>query len=267
MKKIAVIGCGNMAGAVVRSMYKGQKIKNKYLTYTPSRTRAIELAKEVEGEAIVELKEAVDADYFLIGCKPQQFEELSKMFKDIDLSNKVVISIMAGIDQERISNLLGTSKVIRLMPSLPMEHGEGICLLSTTEQVEESDIEFLKEHLNDSSMILNMKTEELFDQVTVVSASGPAFIYYFMNALEDSLKEWGLGAIESRAITSQLFRGSAKSALINCETELDELIAKVTSKKGVTIEAIDSFRQNGIDAFVKMGVDKAIDRSSQLRKG
>ncbi|POB13392.1 pyrroline-5-carboxylate reductase [Halobacteriovorax sp. DA5] len=266
MKKIAVIGCGNMASAVVRAMYRGQKVKNEFLTYTPSHTRAVELAKEVEGKAIVDLEEACDADYFLIGCKPQQFEELAKSLKSMDLSKKVIISIMAGIDQEKICRLLNTTKVIRLMPSLPMEYSEGICLLSSSKNVEVDELDFIKMLLSDSSLILKMSTEELFDQVTIVSASGPAFVYYFMNTLEDSLKDWGLGSVESRAIVSQLFRGSAKSALINCESELDDLIGKVTSKRGVTIEAIESFKDNGVDAFVRMGIDKAILRSAQLRE-
>lgn len=266
MKKIAVIGCGNMAGAVVRAMSKNNKQELEFLTFTPSKTRAIELAKEVDGTVMESLDEVEKADYLIVGCKPQQFGELAKMLEGVDLKEKVVISIMAGISQLKISELLNTPHVLRLMPSLPMEHGEGICLLHYGPALAEEEKDFIKKALSSSSMVFELENEDAFDQVTVVSASGPAYIYYFMQAMEKTLGEWGVKEEDRRSLVAQLFRGSAKSALEKSELGLEEMISQVTSKKGVTIEAIDSFRKSELSAGIQTGLMQAARRSFEIKE-
>ncbi|AYF43981.1 MULTISPECIES: pyrroline-5-carboxylate reductase family protein [unclassified Halobacteriovorax] len=266
MKKIAVIGCGNMAGAVVRAMNDSNKEGIEFLTFTPSKTRAIELAKEVGGSVLENLEDVAKADYIMIGCKPQQFSELAKMLEGVDLSEKVIISIMAGIGQLKVSELLSAPKVIRLMPSLPMEHGEGICLLHYSPAVEDSEKDFLSTILKKNSMLFELENEDAFDQVTVVSASGPAYIYYFMAAMEKTLGEWGVKKEDQRALVAQLFRGSAKSALQKSDMDLEDMIGQVTSKKGVTIEAIDRFRRDELSSGIQAGLEQAANRSFEIKK-
>ncbi len=268
VKKVAVIGCGNMASAVVRSLDKSDIADEQFefYTYTPSKTKAVKLAQEVNGSVLESLKDIEKCDYIMIACKPQQFNDLANNLEGIDLSSKVIISIMAGISLAQISSTLSTSKIIRLMPSIPMESGEGICLLKFSSKVSREDSEFLKNALKDSSSVFIIEDEKLFDRVTVISASGPAYIYYFMSAMEKSLVSWGMKEEDCRPLVAQLFRGSAKNALDKSSFDLELLIDKVTSKKGVTIEAIDSFREDEVEKSIQLGLFKAVQRSEQIRE-
>lgn len=264
--KIGVIGCGNMASAVVHGIHKHNK-EVKFITYTPSFTRAKQLADEVNGTPIKELSDIIEADTIIIGCKPQQFSELASHLKDIDLTKKHILSIMAAVTVEQISEKLNTPYVTRLMPSLPMRYDEGISLLYYSQSVLDGQKEKIETIISGCSSVYTQKTQKQFDEVTTISASGPAYVYYFTKTFADILEnELEVSAKDAKSMAIALFKGSSIS-MDKSDESLQEQIDRVTSKKGVTIEGVNSFKNSDTYEIFKKGVFAAIKRSEEITKG
>lgn len=260
--KVAVLGCGNMASAVVFGIYNHNK-NIEFLTYTPSKTKAIELAKKVDGKTIDKIDEAKEADIFLIGCKPQQFNELAQDLLKLDIENKVLISMMAAISLQSIDKKIPNNKIVRLMPSLPMNYNEGISLLYFNPDFDKKPE--IKSLFEGSSKVYEVKSEKQFNELTVATASGPAFVYYFCEIFQRIIEGFGIEEAIAKEMAVQLFKGSSISMDEN-ESSLIDQISKVTSKGGVTIEGINSFNKNNLVTIINQGVNDAIKRSFEMEK-
>ncbi len=261
---IAVLGCGNMASAVVEGIYRHNNTIS-FITYTPSRKRAIELAEKVNGHIIDDLKDIQNADMILVGCKPYQFDELCNELAGIDLKDKTILSIMAGVPASYINEKLNAKKIIRLMPSLPMQYDEGISLIFANEAVSSSEKESLELLLKKSSQVYILNTEEAFDKLTVVASSGPGYVFYLLDAFKIMLENWGFTPSLSKSLTIQLFKGASKQALVS-NSDFEGLLNKVTSNKGVTVEAINSFKENNLDLNIRDGLMAALMRLDDIKE-
>lgn len=262
---IAILGCGNMATAIVEGYYKKHQ-KGDFLTYTPNETDAVTLAKKIKGRAITDLSELEKADQVMIACKPQHFSDLCKTIDQakVDLSSKHIISIMAAVPLETIVEKLNSKKVTRVMPNTPCFVGEGMCLLLHSEGVSDQNKNFVETFFQACGKTTNISSEELFDQVTTVSGSGPAYVFQFAAAMSKQLQEWGMSLTDSQMIVTQLFKGSSHLMEAEAETPLQTLIDRVTSKKGVTIEAVEKFQEKDLEGITKEALLKAASRSTEL---
>lgn len=266
LKMIGVIGCGNMASAIVRGIYSKYPA-NKFITYTPSFTRANALAKEVDGIAVKELKELHEVKTLIIGCKPQQFAALANdLIKELDLENIHIISIMAAINVETISKKLNTKSITRIMPNTPVQFGEGINLFYHSDFVPEANKKNIEELFSSISKVYRMPDELTFDKVTTISGSGPAYIFYLTQLLAENLEAWGIDSSSSSEMAIQLLKGSVLLMENRGQDSLSELVDKVTSKKGVTIEAMDSFKESHLDDIMKKALKAAFKRSEEMTK-
>ena len=262
---IGVIGCGNMAQAIVKGYYN--KNKNiKFLTYTPSYTRAEILANEVHGSAVKSLDDLNKAKVIVIACKPQQLGDLVESIKDsqLDLQNKHIISILAATPIEILQEKLQAKKISRVMPNTPSMIGLGMSLVLHSSEVKETEKNLVKDFFEACGEVAQMNSEEMFDKVTTVSGSGPAYVFLFAKTMAEKLESWGVGKEEAKKIAIQLFVGSSKLMSDQSELELDELISNVTSKGGVTIEAVNSFKNDGILNMTSKALDAAYKRSIEI---
>ena len=262
---IGVIGCGNMSSAIVRGMHKVYP-NEKFVTYTPSFVRAEKLAQEVEGVAVKTLAELKGVETLIIGCKPQQFEELAQNLKDIKLENPHVISIMAAVSIETIRKKLGYQSVTRFMPNTPSLFNEGMGLLIHADEVSEAQRSHILKLLSSVSKLQMLESEELFDRVTTVTGSGPAYIFYFAKNLCDELEKWGIDSVDAKKMVIQLFKGSTAMMENSKELTLSELVDQVTSKGGVTIEAIHKFKELNMDQMIAAALKAAYHRSIEITK-
>lgn len=263
---IGVIGCGNMASAIVKGIHK-TFLDEQFLTYTPSFTRAQKLAEDVNGKAVKELKDLKDAKTIIIACKPQQFDSLVSDLKGhFDLNEKHFISIMAAVSLNTIKRKLGVSKVTRVMPNTPSLYAEGVSLILHSPEVTTEEQEKSLKYFSACSKVHAISDEKLFDQVTTVSGSGPAYVFYFAKTLADQLAGWGLDAQEAKEIVIQLFKGSARLMEENSKESLNQLIDQVTSKGGVTIEAVKVYQAKNLDEITKSATEAAFKRSLEITK-
>jgi pyrroline-5-carboxylate reductase len=264
---IGIIGCGNMAQAIVVG-YANQKSEVDFLTYTPSYFRAEELAKLVNGKATKDLSDFEAAKTIVIACKPQQLNALVENIikAKLDLRDKHIISILAATSIEVLKEKLKVYRVSRVMPNIPCLVRKGMSLIIHSLEVPVVDAKFVADFFTACGEVAIMSSEKLFDQVTTVSGSGPAYVFLFAQTMTEKLISWGINEDEARKITVQLFCGSSQLMLNQNEKSISELISSVTSKGGVTIEAIKSFERNNLSNLTSSALDAAFLRSEEIKK-
>lgn len=263
---IGVIGCGNMASALVKGIHQRFQ-SERFFTYTPTFTRAEKLALAVNGQAVKNLKELAECPILIIACKPQQFDDLAQSLKEsFSLSNTYIISVMAAISMDTISRKLGTDKVTRIMPNTPSLVGEGVSLMIHSNAVNTELKKMCFDYFSACSEVLLLTDEEKFDQVTTVTGSGPAYIFQFAKTMTDQLEAWGIDPEDSRRMVSKLFKGSSVLMDQNKEKPLSLMIDEVTSKGGVTIEAVRVYDSSGVTEITQRALNAALERSKVLTK-
>jgi len=258
---IAVLGCGNMASAVVLNMHK--KFKNlNFFTYTPSFTKAHDLAIATNSKALKNLNEFKHIDYWILGCKPQQVKELAKALNG-KLKNQKIVSMLAATKIEKLESLFDTKDIIRIMPNTPVKLGLGITLFYSNEYISNDFKNTVLEHNQSGSNTYIMTSENELDQLTVFTGSGPAYVFYLAQTLEKKLLDMGIDSKLSRDMINNLFVGS--SELLRSESlDIPKLVDQVTSKGGVTIEAVKVYKDSNLADITSNAIDAAIKRTNQI---
>ena len=265
--KIGVLGCGNMASAVVEGLHASGVGELNFVTYTPGRTRAVALAAKVNGRAVGALEELGRTDMAIIGCKPHQFRTLADELVGQKMPLEDVVSLMAAVPIKDIQGALNVRKVTRLMPSMPMRYGEGISLLCHDPSVEQSTRKFLAKALKYCSKVFPLGSEDLLDKLTLVASCGPAYVYYLTEAFEDVLNRWQGDRELSRELAVRLFKGASVAMEGAGGDSLEELIRGVASEKGVTGKAIESFQRDNLKKILYRGLERAWERLLEMKKG
>lgn len=259
--KLGIIGCGNMANAII----SGAKdiLKNENIVVFDS---DIEKAKSFSQRfgAVVGFDNnfvAINSEYVLIAVKPQSFSEIATELSGANY----LISIMAGIKTDTILSKVPTLRgMVRIMPNAPAMVNKGMSALSFVNS-SEIDKEFVISIFNSIGKTVIIEEEKL-DAVTAISGSGPAYVYYFIKSMIDAGQSIGLTEDESKVLTFQTFLGATEFAE-KSSLSLSELIDMVCSKGGTTIEAINSFKNEETDKIIDRAVKKCFVRSKELSGG
>ncbi|MCT4641654.1 MAG: NAD(P)-binding domain-containing protein [Bacteriovoracaceae bacterium] len=257
MKKIAFLGCGNMASAVAYAASLDKEYK--LYMYTPSNTKAIKLADKLNGTHVKNIDELENMDIYVLGFKPQTIVDASKQFKHLT-KNKMIVSMLAAINTKKISELFDSQDVLRIMPNTPMFKNKGVVLY--TQNKDSGDHDKFMSAIENSALIYKCDTDEKLDKLTTIFGCGPAYIYYLQQVLENTLLKLDPQFENSGKFITRLFEGS--TMMTQDENDLQSLIDKVTSKGGVTIEAINRLKGSAIQEGFYQAIDKALVRTSQI---
>lgn len=262
--KIAFIGGGNMASALIGGLIgKG---------FHPANIRVVEITAEARERlqtrfdiaAYGEMAPAVKgADVVVLAVKPQQLHPVVKELAPL-LSHQLVVSIAAGIRASDISRWLNNyGRVVRAMPNTPSMVGAGISGLYAMPGLGEEERKKAQTILAAVGMTLWLHDESQMDAVTAVSGSGPAYVFYYLQALQEAAQELGFSSEEGRLLALETFVGACKLAADSGE-DFALLRAKVTSKGGTTERAILTKEAAGVRAAIIAGVKAACARSAEL---
>lgn len=211
---------------------------------------------------------AKDADVIVLAVKPQMAEEALKPISDSinNFSNKMIISVMAGIPISRIHQLLPNSqKVVRVMPNTPCLIGYGMSG-AYSEGLNDQEIEYTSNLLSSCGKVLWLKNEEQINSITSLSGSAPAYFFLFLECMNNKAKEYGFTEEQSRAILEQVALGSAMMVIKNQDKTLSSLREAVTSKGGTTAKALDVFNNNNLNKIVSDALDACKDRAIEMSK-
>lgn len=199
----------------------------------------------------------------VLAVKPQQLPEVARQLAP-RLKNHLVISIAAGVRVADLSRWLGGhDRIVRTMPNTPAMVGAGITGLFAPRTVNEEDRSGAEAVLRAVGSVVWLDRESDLDWVTAVSGSGPAYVFYFIEALEAAAKSAGLPAETARHLALHTVFGAAKLALEAGE-DPSVLRARVTSKGGTTERGIASLESDGLTAIIARAVSAAAARSIEL---
>lgn len=261
---IAFIGAGNMASALA-----GGLIANGH---PAASLAAVDIAAESRARihAAFGIKVAADcADVIgavqtiVLAVKPQQMAEVAAQVGPL-LAGQLVVSIAAGIRTVDLARWLGGyDKIVRVMPNTPALVSAGISGLYAASAVSESERARAQAILGAVGDTLWVEREEMIDAVTAVSGSGPAYVFYFIEAVRKAAQEMGFSPRAAQQLVMRTFAGAVKLAEASTE-DVAVLRERVTSKGGTTERALASMETAHVSAHITAAVHAACKRAEEL---
>ncbi|MDD4911513.1 MAG: pyrroline-5-carboxylate reductase [Sideroxydans sp.] len=260
---ICFVGGGNMAKALIGGLVKRGYAPSKLRVVEVDVQRCVELHEEFAVRATVDMHEAVaHCDTIVLAVKPQQLRAVCAELAPI-LKDKLVISIAAGIRAEDISRWLATQNIVRTMPNTPALIRHGVTGLYALPAVKPAERERAEAILEAVGTTLWVDEESLLDGVTAISGSGPAYVFYFIESMQQAARELGLDELQARQLVLDTFIGAAKLAVSSTD-EVATLRARVTSKNGTTERALLSMESNQVKQHIIAAAHAAAQRSAEL---
>ena len=260
---IGFIGGGNMASAIIGGLLR-QGLSRKQLTVVePFAETAAKLQNDFGITALpIAGPRLQDVDLVVWAVKPQVFSEAAAPVMPHTRS-ALHLSVAAGIRTDSIARWVGTDRVVRCMPNTPALVGQGITGLFACPSVTSADKTWVEQVIATTGQFLWVDKEIQLDAITALSGSGPAYVFYFLEAMTQAGVGMGLSAQQAYQLAVATFSGA--SSLAAASTESAEVLRqRVTSKGGTTYAAISAMEAAGIkSAFVK-AMQAAEKRAGEL---
>jgi pyrroline-5-carboxylate reductase len=262
---IGFIGAGNMASSLIQGLLDSGFDKN---TIQISDTNA-DLLKEKQQQFGIKINTtqqlANDCNVIVLAVKPQIINQISQEISSVIQKNTLVISIAAGITLKSIEQYLNNIAIIRVMPNTPALIQTGASGLFANVQTTNEQKNIAEQIFNAVGITTWVAKENLLDVITALSGSGPAYFLLMMEAMTQSAIDLGLNKEVANLFAIQTALGASKMAL---ESEFDcaTLRKKVTSPKGTTFAALESFENDNFPNIIKNAMDKASQRAEELGK-
>jgi pyrroline-5-carboxylate reductase len=258
--KIGFVGAGNMGGAFIKALDSYE------IYFTEKDMETVESIKKATGaEHTKNTKELIQkSDYIVLGVKPQVLDSLLDEFKSEDLSDKIIISLVAGIKIDFYRKKLGENiKFVRVMPNTPSLIKKGICGY-TPYNIDEFEETYVNVILESTGKAIKVEEDKL-DIITAISGSGPAYVFLLINSLADAGVKLGLSKKDALMLATETFVGSA--SLIS-ETGLhpEELKDRVTSPGGTTACGLAVMEEYGVRSAMYKTVEATYQKAKELGK-
>lgn len=209
-------------------------------------------------------KKLEQAEVVITAVKPQVFGEVAETIT-IDMSGKLVISIMAGIGIEKIKSALRTDKVVRTLPNLALKVGESLTIWKAAEEISDDEKALVKDILMSFGKEMEVTDESKISSIGVVSGCGPGFIAYFGEQMVGFLVKQGLSEEEAEKVARQTLIGTGEVVKKN-NWSLTEMREKVSSKGGLTEAGVKAMEAEGLGKVFEKGGDAALKRNEELNK-
>jgi pyrroline-5-carboxylate reductase len=263
--KVMIMGFGNMGKTYANGFISSRFIKPEDI-YILSRNEV-----SIEGELGIPKSNFFDKptsiinelDIIILSVKPQDFSVLASHIQPFINKNQLVLSVMAGVTINRIQNELKVNKIIRSMPNIPTQIGLGMTVFSAAPMVDRKELFIIQNLINTTGKSVYVEKEELLNAATAISGSGPAYVFYFMNAMIQAAVELGFNESEAELLVNQTFMGSVtiqnSSSLSN-----EDWIKKVASKGGTTESALQVFHKTQVNDAIVKAIHAANDRAIEL---
>jgi pyrroline-5-carboxylate reductase len=260
---ITFIGGGNMAKALIGGLVRRGYSSSKMRVVEVSKEHCVELHNEFGVRATTELAPAVEhCEAVILAVKPQQLREVARQLAPI-LQGQLVISIAAGLRTAAMSRWLGTQNIVRCMPNTPALIRSGVTALYAMPAVGPEQCHRAESILAAVGSTLWVENEEMLDAVTAISGSGPAYVFYFIEAMQQAAFELGLDEAQARQLVLDTFLGATKLAE-NSHEDVATLRARVTSKNGTTERALHCMDANEVKMDIIAAVHAAAARSKEM---
>lgn len=265
--KLTFIGGGNMAAALVAGL-AGQMTPGENIhVVDPNPAQLERLADSFGVSTAAAIDEKVAAsDVIVLAVKPQQMRAVAAALAPQLGKSPLVLSIAAGIRSADLSRWLDAyAAIVRCMPNTPALIGQGITGMVAMAGVSSAHREAADSIMQAVGQTVWLDDEALIDPVTAVSGSGPAYVFYFIEAMQQAAAELGLSAEQGKQLALATFTGAAQLAAQSPD-DVSTLRERVTSKGGTTYAALQSMEQAGVKQAIVAAVKAAAARGVELGK-
>lgn len=260
------VGGGNMATAILGGLLKkGLSTPEQILVIDPNESQRERLEQEYGVQTRSRADEAAGhAQTVVWAIKPQVFHEVALATRFfLPAASPLHISVAAGIKAQHIASWLGTERVVRVMPNTPALVGQGMTGMFAMGAVSGTDRDEAKRLLGAVGQTLWVETEVALDGLAGVSGSGPAYVFYLIEAMEQAAQELGFTPEQAKQMVVATVSGAAALAAQSSETAAT-LRERVTSKGGMTHEAIVHMEANHVKHNVVEAIHKAVKRGIEM---
>ena len=261
---ITFIGGGNMASAIMGGLIRQGHPATALQVIEPWDEQRTRLAEQFPGVAILQAASAaLQASSLVVwAVKPQTFKEAAAQARPY-LGDALHLSVAAGITSESVSTWLGTPRMVRAMPNTPALVGLGMTGLFARPGVSDAERALVETVVKTTGDLVWVEAEAQLDAVTALSGSGPAYVFYFLEAMRHAGAQMGLPPEVAQRLAVGTFIGAATLAQRSSEP-LQTLRERVTSKGGTTYAAIKSMEAAGVKAKFEDALFAAQKRAGEL---
>ncbi|MBT2684124.1 pyrroline-5-carboxylate reductase [Bacillus sp. ISL-37] len=267
-KKVAFLGAGSMAEAMISGVVKSGKMRAENV-YVTNKSNAAKLERLESRYGINAMPQAElpyeDIDMFILAMKPKGAAGALAALKDKLVPGQVVVSVLAGISTGFMEdNLKDGQQVVRVMPNTSSMIQESATAISPGVHTTDENIEDVKNVLSSMGKVFLIEEEQM-DIFTGLAGSGPAYFYYLMEHMERVGRENGMDEKMAREIIAQTILGAAKMIIEKDETP-EVLRKKVTSPNGTTASGLNALRKYNGGTAISQAVNHAANRSKEINR-
>ncbi len=260
---ICFVGGGNMATALVGGLLKRDFAAAQLRVVEINSENRARLHQEFGIATSAELAEGIaGSDVVVLAVKPQQLREVASQLAPL-LSGQLLVSIAAGIRAEDLARWVGSKNIVRAMPNTPALIQCGVTGLYALPAVTKAHCGAAQTILSAVGSTLWLEDEAMMDAVTAISGSGPAYVFYFIEAMQQAARELGFNETDAKSLVIGTFLGATKLAEAS-EEDVSVLRARVTSKNGTTERALLSMEANHVKQDIISAAKAAAARAKEM---
>jgi pyrroline-5-carboxylate reductase len=266
MKNLGVIGGGAMGSAIISGLVAKAYLPaaNLFLLETdPAKlryfTEELKIQAVTSGAAL-----AANCNTIILAVKPHILPDVARELAPVAGANHCLISIAAGVTLDNLENWFPAARVVRVMPNTLLRVGRGVSVFCPGKTATTADQQMAAQLFGALGQVFQLP-ERLFDAVTAVSGSGPAYVFYLVEAMIDAAVMLGLGRTEASQMVVETFAGSAAMLQQTAEHPA-KLCNDVTSPGGTTAAALFELEKGAVTADIMRAVAAAAQRSKELGK-
>jgi pyrroline-5-carboxylate reductase len=261
-KNIGFIGCGKMASAIIGGI-EGEKILGAEINEEFAKLASDRLGVNVITDNTNLVK---NSDVIFIATKPNQVVGVLNEIKDFVTSEKLVVSIAAGVTLSKIEDVLKSARVVRIMPNTPALVKLGMFGVCRGKFASDEDVNFVINLLSKIGKCIKVEEPQM-DIVTAISGSGPAFFYQVIEDMARAGEKLGLDYEKSLILATQTALGSAQMVFNRGETPVQTLIDNVATKGGCTFVGISEMKDFDSTKFFYNVIAKTTQKAHELGQG
>ena len=260
---MAFIGGGNMASAIIGGLLRQGMRPDQITVVEPFAETAAKLQRDFGIAALPAASPALARAQLVVwAVKPQLFSEAAAPVMP-HTREALHLSVAAGIRTDSILRWVGTDRVVRCMPNTPALVGQGMTALYPCPAVTEADKALVEQVIGTTGQSVWVAQESQLDAVTALSGSGPAYVFYFLEAMTEAGVGMGLPHAQAYQLAVATFAGSASLAAASTESP-EVLRQRVTSKGGTTYAAITAMEASGVKPAFIHAMQAAEQRAREL---
>ncbi|SDZ81792.1 pyrroline-5-carboxylate reductase [Haloplanus vescus] len=251
MTDVSVIGCGHMGSALVKGL---SRVDTHRVTACDRNHDTLEALDPYCAQTTTDVAEAATADVVIVAVKPNSIESV---LDDLDLpASTTLVSVAAGVPRSFLQRHTDAT-VVRVMPNMAAETGNMAAAVAWDDP--DDAVAGLLDDLGEYVVV----DEDQMDVATALNGSGPAFVYYFIQSMQNAAVAEGLDPDAAETLAAQTFKGAAETVL-RADEDVAELIDAVCSEGGTTIEGMEVLWDSDVESVVGETLGAAAERSREL---